>query len=112
MDIFLKSLILCVILIEYCYFFIVYIFLWKIGSNLFICYIYVKELRYKLLNFKNGSKILYLLYCLEIGCDIVKWVDSFVLFCIFWLMCFFIIDIVYDFYDWVNVVFVYEMSYK
>lgn len=84
----------------------------NIGSNLFICYIYVKEVIYKLLNFKNGSKILYLLYCLEIGCDIVKWVDSFVLFCIFWLMCFFIIDIVYDFYDWVNVVFVYEMSYK
>lgn len=35
------------------------------GSNLFTRYILAKEVRYKLSNFKNGSKTLYLLYCSE-----------------------------------------------
>lgn len=57
------------------------------GSNLFTRYIHAKEVRYKLSNFKNGSKTLYLLYCSEIGCVITRWVDIFVLSCIFRLMC-------------------------
>lgn len=55
---------------------------------------------------------LYLLYCSEIGCDITRWVDSFVLSCIFRLMCLFITDTVHDFHDRVNVASVHEMSYK
>lgn len=82
------------------------------GSNLFTRYIHTKEVRYKLSNFKNGSKTLYLLYCSEIGCVITKWVDSFVLSCIFRLMCLFITDTVHDFHDRVNVASVHEMSYK
>lgn len=82
------------------------------GSNLFTRYIYAKEVRYKLSNFKNGSKTLYLLYCSEIGCVITRWVDSFVLSCIFRLMCLFITDTVHDFHDRVNVASVHEMSYK
>lgn len=82
------------------------------GSNLFTRYILAKEVRYKLSNFKNGSKTLYLLYCSESGCVITRWVDSFVLFCIFRLVCLFITDTVHDFHDRVNVASVHEMSYK
>lgn len=82
------------------------------GSNLFTRYIHAKEVRYKLSNFKNGSKTLYLLYCSEIGCDITRWVDIFVLSCLFRLMCLFITDTVHDFHDRVNVASVHEMSYK
>lgn len=78
------------------------------GSNLFTRYIHAKEVRYK----QNGSKTLYLLYCSESGCVITRWVDSFVLSCIFRLMCLFITDTVHDFHDRVNVASVHEMSYK
>lgn len=111
----LKSLTLRAILTEHRYFLTVHTCLWKTkntGSNLFTRYIHAKELRYKLSNFKNGSKTLYLLYCSEIGCVITRWVDSFVLSCIFRLMCLFITDTVHDFHDRVNVASVHEMSYK